>query len=117
MLGLDFNDFDPVTGKNNTGKKREKYSIPIELKLEDFDKRFNSHLSNTENNPHEFAKNNPFKRKKKGERREPMHEGFNMKTLIVNNYKKNTSIYSSHKIVQSQASQSKMELIEVKRQN
>ena len=43
--------------------------------------------------------NNPFKRKKKGSKLEPMHEGFDMKTLIVNNYKKNTSIYSSHKIV------------------
>jgi len=38
-------------------------------------------------------------------------------TLIVDNYKNNTSIYSSHKIVQSVASQSKMQLIEVQRQN
>ena len=37
--------------------------------------------------------------------------------LVVNNYEKRLAVYSSKRIVQSQASQTKLELLEVQRQN
>lgn len=46
-----------------------------------------------------------------------MHEGFQNRTLVVDSYKNNLTIYSSKRVVMSKASQSKMQLLDVQRQN
>lgn len=65
-----------------------------------------------------YSETNPFK-KKKGDGRgiSPFHEGYNKRTLVVNKFEKNFAVYSSNRVVQSQASAVKMQLIEVQRQN
>ena len=50
---------------------------------------------------------NPFKKVKKS-KNGMQHEGFNKRVLVTDSYKKNLTIYSSQRVVQSQASQAKM---------
>ena len=73
---------------------------------------------NVQGSKQDFYEKNPFKKRKTKGRANVQHEGFNKRTIIVDYYKgksdkANTTIYSSHRVVQSQASQSKMQLIEV----
>ena len=76
---------------------------------------------NHKDNKKFYSQKNPFKKKVKKTNgkpgAEPVHEGFTNLTLIVDQYKKNTSIYSSNRIVRSTASMAKMQLMEVQRQN
>jgi len=50
---------------------------------------------------------NPFKKVKKS-KNGMQHEGFNKRVLVTDSYKDNLTIYSSSRVVQSQASQAKM---------
>ena len=112
MLGLDFNM--DQNDKLVDGKCWE----PTELNLYDVAPEFFSDPKYARKKEHNYyANTNPFKKKKLNKGLSPVHEGYKRRTLIVDHYKDNTSIYSSHRIVQSQASQSKMQLIEVQRQN
>ena len=77
----------PPLGGNDGDE--EIYFEPVELKIS----KMHPCFSDQDDGKKKYGDENPFKRGR------AKHEGYQNRTLIVDNYQKNLSIYSSHRVV------------------